>query len=73
MVEKVVDFNKWLFDNNIVPNSSFLWFDHTLSNKEVCFYELKDLFEAFDSKKTISEFKIEQQNRLEDMTKELLM
>ena len=49
MTEKVVHFNKWLFDNNLVPNSSFLWFNHTLNREEVCFHELKDLFEVFDT------------------------
>lgn len=71
MTEKIVAFNKWLFDNKIVPNSSFLWFDYTLSRDEVCFYELEDLFNAYDSGKTIEEFKIEQRNKINDITKEL--
>ena len=72
MKEKIVDFNKWLFDNNIVPNSYFLWFDSSTSRNKIQFYDLGDLFEAYDSGKTIAEFKKEQQNKVDDFINESL-
>jgi hypothetical protein len=51
----IILFNKWLFDNNFIPNNSFLWFDHTKSIDEILFFELEELFDAFNNVLTIEE------------------
>lgn len=42
-----IKFTKWCFDNNYVPNNSFLWFDYKLSSKEVVFYTIEQLYKKY--------------------------
>ncbi len=42
-----VRFNRWLFENNFVPNKSFLWFDYTLNFRDVQFFKIEDLYSRF--------------------------
>lgn len=45
--ETSIAFCKWLFDNDFVPNSSFLWFDSTASRRGVLFFDIEELFDFF--------------------------
>lgn len=61
--QKTIDFNKWLFDKKLVPNSSFLWFDYTESRDSVRFFELEDLFDVFIEGKSLKEFKKDKEGK----------
>lgn len=55
MKETTINFNKWLFENKLVPNSSFLWFNYTESRETVIFFQLEELYDIFISKGKISD------------------
>lgn len=39
MNKKIIEFNRWLFDNHLVPNKSFLWFVYDSNPKDVRFLQ----------------------------------
>lgn len=45
--ERALSFNRWLFENDIVPNSSFLWFQTTAERAQIRFFELDFLYDVF--------------------------
>ena len=45
--DEVIEFNEWLFKNNYVPNSSFLWFKYSLPEDDIRFFELEFLYDIF--------------------------
>lgn len=53
---KSIEFSKWLFDNKLAPNSSFLWFRYDYSRENVRFYEIENLYSAFDLGMPFSQF-----------------
>lgn len=54
--EKSIGFNRWLFDNKLAPNSSFLWFRYDYSRDDVRFYKIEQLYEAYISDIHFSQF-----------------
>lgn len=62
--DKAVGFCKWLFDNKLVPNSSFLWFCYEKSREDVRFMRLDELYDVFEQGGSWEEFVSKKQKSL---------
>lgn len=62
--ETVIGFNKWLFDNKMVPNSSFYWFQYEEKNSR--FFKLDELYDIYISNNSIQNYMNEKEIRLKN-------
>lgn len=67
-----IAFNKWLFDNKLVPNSSFMWFNHEASREDVRFFDLEELYSVFSSGEDFSKYALEKSIKMQEVFQTLV-